>query len=67
MRKTKEIKRKRVNAALEFRRGNRKEAYKMWSEAKKELDELRGRNKPAPAEKPAEKPAEESAAEPAAE
>lgn len=47
MRKTKEIKRKRTTAAAEFKKGNRPEAYKMWAEAKKELDELRGRNKPA--------------------
>ena len=47
MRKSKEIKRKRVNAGLEYKRGNHAEAYKMWQEAKKELDELRGRGKPA--------------------
>jgi hypothetical protein len=58
MRKSKEIKRKRMNAASEFRRGNRKEAYKLWSDAKKELDELRGRNKPpaAPTASPSEAP-----------
>lgn len=54
MRKTKDIKRKRKNAGIEYKKGNTVEAYKMWKEAKKELDDLRGRNKPAPA---AEKPA----------
>ncbi|MBK8268241.1 MAG: hypothetical protein IPK83_07995 [Planctomycetes bacterium] len=51
MRKSKDIKRKRKLAGLEYRRGNKTEAYKMWGEAKKELDTLRGRNKPAPAAK----------------
>ena len=55
MRKTKEIKRKKELAAAEFKKGNKTEAYKMWAEAKKELDTLRGRNKPAAA--PAEAPA----------
>ncbi|MBX3394634.1 MAG: hypothetical protein KF841_04650 [Phycisphaerae bacterium] len=50
MRKSKDIKRKRKLAGQEYRRGNRPEAYKMWAEAKKEMDELRGRNKP-PAQK----------------
>ncbi|HPF39948.1 MAG TPA: hypothetical protein P5081_12130 [Phycisphaerae bacterium] len=49
MRKTKDIKRKRKEAGLAYRRGQRKEAYEMWASAKKELDDLRGRNKPAPA------------------
>ncbi|HWL94470.1 MAG TPA: hypothetical protein VNT79_13175 [Phycisphaerae bacterium] len=49
MRKTKDIKRKRKLAGQEYRRGNRKEAYKMWAEAKTEIDTLRGRNKPAAA------------------
>ncbi len=53
MRKSKDIKRKRKQAGLEFKKGNTAEAYKMWGEAKKELDELRGRNKPA-AQKPNE-------------
>lgn len=48
MRKSKDIKRKRKLAGQEYRRGNRNEAYKMWTEAKKELDDLRGRNKPQP-------------------
>jgi hypothetical protein len=51
MRKSKEIKRKRTNAAIEFRKGNKAEAYKMWADAKKEMDTLRGRDKkPAAAE-----------------
>ncbi len=49
MRKSKDIKRKRKLAAIEYRKGNKTEAYKMYAEAKKEIDELRGRNKPAPA------------------
>ncbi len=60
MRKTKDIKRKRTNAGIEFRKGNREEAYKMWREAKKEMDALRGRNQPAP-EKPAEAKEEKAA------
>jgi hypothetical protein len=47
MRKNKEIKRKKELAAIEYKKGNKKEAYKMYGEAKKELDTLRGRNKPA--------------------
>ena len=46
MRKTKDIKRKKREAGIEYKKGNRKDAYKMWAEAKKELDELRGRNQP---------------------
>ena len=42
MRKSKDIKRKRKQAGLEFKKGNTAEAYKMWGEAKKELDELSG-------------------------
>ena len=64
MRKTKDIKRKKKLASIEFRKGNRTEAYKMYREAKQELDALRGRNQPekpkaaVPAEAPAEAPAE---------
>ena len=51
MRKSKDIKRKRKQAGIEFKRGNRTEAYKIWSEAAKERQALQ---KPAaPAEKPA--------------
>jgi len=59
MRKTKEIKRKRRQAGIEYNKGARKEAYEMWASAKKEMDELRGRNKPA------EPPPAEQAAPPA--
>jgi len=41
MRKSKEIKRKRREAGREYLRGNKADAYKMWTEAKKELTELR--------------------------
>ncbi|HVP11113.1 MAG TPA: hypothetical protein VMV94_08020 [Phycisphaerae bacterium] len=60
MRKTKDIKRKKELAGMEYKKGNRKEAYEMWASAKKEMDELRGRNKPAEEAKSAEeaKPAE---------
>lgn len=58
MRKTKDIKRKRKEAGLAYRRGQRKEAYDMWRSAAKELADLRGKNKPA-----AEKKSEEAAAE----
>lgn len=59
MRKTKDIKRKKTLAGIEYKKGNRSEAYKMWREAKQELDTLRGRNQPekaaaAPADAPAE-------------
>ena len=56
MRKSKEIKRKKELAAIEMKKGNKTEAYKMYTEAKKELDDLRGRNKApaAAAEAPAE-------------
>ncbi|HUN79968.1 MAG TPA: hypothetical protein VMV81_00510 [Phycisphaerae bacterium] len=57
MRKSKEIKRKKELAAIEYKKGNKKEAYKMYSEAAKELNELRGRGKPAAAAAPAETPA----------
>lgn len=58
MRKSKDIKRKKKEAGIEYKKGNRKDAYKMWAEAKKELDELRGRNKPAAEEAPAESASE---------
>ncbi len=56
MRKSKDIKRKKIEAGIEFRRGNKKDAYKMWTEAKNELDELRGRNKPVPEKAATESP-----------
>ncbi len=49
MRKSKDIKRKRIQAGIEYRRGNRSDAYKMWAEAKKEHDALRASAKAAPA------------------
>ncbi len=55
MRKSKEIKRMRDEAGVEYKRGKRAEGYKLWAEAKTELDALRGRNKP-PVEAPAETP-----------
>ena len=48
MRKTKEMKRKRREAAALYRKGKRSEAYKMWTEA---ATEYRARLHPA---KPAE-------------
>lgn len=59
MRKSKDIKRKKREAGIEYKKGNRKEAYKMWAEAKGELDALRGSKskKKAPAEGAAESPA----------
>jgi hypothetical protein len=45
MRKSKDIKRKRRQAGVEYKKGDRSEAYKSWAAAKKELDELRGRGK----------------------
>ncbi len=35
MRKSKEFKRMRREAGIEYRRGNRKEAYKLWTESAK--------------------------------
>jgi hypothetical protein len=49
MRKTKDIKRKRKLAAIEFKKGNKVEAYKMYAEAKKELVDLRTPKKKAKA------------------
>jgi hypothetical protein len=49
MRKTKEIKRKRREAATQYRKGNKTDAYKLWGEAKKELQDLRHPAKPAEA------------------
>jgi len=53
MRKSKEIKRKRREAAIEYRKGNSAEAYKMWTQAKKEMQQLRAPAKPAAAPPPA--------------
>lgn len=44
MRKSKDIKRKRRNAAEEYRKGKRVEAYKLWYEA---AAEYRARRQPA--------------------
>lgn len=49
MRKSKDIKRKRREAGLAYRRGQRKEAYDLWREATNDLRTLRGRNEPAAA------------------
>lgn len=48
MRKSKDIKRKREQAGQAFKRGERTEAYKMWAEAKKELNELQAKRKKQP-------------------
>ena len=62
-RPTKAFRRQRVNAALEWKRGNKKEAYSLWEKAaagsKEHREKKRNKNKPADA------PAAE--AEPAAE
>ena len=47
MRKTKEVKRMRREAGQEYKKGKRTEAYKMWAEAKTEMDVLRAPKKPA--------------------
>lgn len=54
MRKSKDIKRKKKLAGIEYRRGNKTEAYKMWTEAAKELKDLRGRAQTAAAAASAE-------------
>lgn len=41
MRKTKDIKRKRRQAAAEYRKGAKTEAYKLWTEAAAEYRALR--------------------------
>jgi hypothetical protein len=56
MRKSKEIKRKKETAGVEYKKGNRADAYKMWKEAKAELDTLRGRDVPAKPAQPAAAP-----------
>jgi hypothetical protein len=53
MRKSKEIKRKRREAAIEYRKGNTADAYQKWREAKKEMQGLRAPAKPAEAPPPA--------------
>lgn len=40
-RPTKAFRRMKVNAALEYKRGNRTEAYKMWEKAAAQLKEVR--------------------------
>ncbi len=59
-RPTKAFHRQRVNAALEWKRGNKKEAYGLWEKAAAGLKEHREkkRNK----KKPADAPAAETAA-----
>lgn len=47
MRKSKESKRKRREAATKYRKGERAEAYKLWSEA---AGEYKARRAPKPAE-----------------
>ncbi len=50
-RPTKAFHRQRVNAALAWKRGDRKEAYKLWRESAASLkahrDKKRNKNKPA--------------------
>lgn len=45
MRKSKEIKRKRREGATQYRKGNKTEAYKLWTEA---AGEYKARIAPAP-------------------
>ena len=40
-RPTKAFRRQKVNAALAYKRGDRKEAYKLWEQAAKSLKETR--------------------------
>ncbi len=49
MRKTKDIKRKKRQAAEAWRKGDRATAYKMWTEA---AEEYRARRAPKPAAEP---------------
>ncbi|MGB0714607.1 MAG: hypothetical protein ACPGXK_01940 [Phycisphaerae bacterium] len=53
-RPNKAFRRQKINAAIEYKRGNREEAYKLWEEAAKSTREHRekkqNKNKPAEAE-----------------
>jgi len=52
-RPSKACKRQKVNAAIEYKKGNKKEAYKLWEEAAQTRKDLQAkkRNKKAPADK----------------
>lgn len=51
-RPTKAFRRQKVNAAAEFKKGNRKEAYELWEKAAQSLKDHRAKkkNKNKPAE-----------------
>jgi len=53
-RPTKAFRRQKVNAASEFKKGNRKEAYQLWEKAAQGLKDhqAKKRNKKKPAEQP---------------
>ncbi|RME38244.1 MAG: hypothetical protein D6788_07830 [Planctomycetota bacterium] len=44
-RPTKAFRRQKLNAALEWKRGNKKEAYKLWEEAAASLKEYRAKKR----------------------
>jgi hypothetical protein len=44
-RPTKAFRRQKVNAAAAYKRGDRKEAYKLWEQAAKSLKEVRSAKK----------------------
>ncbi len=50
-RPSKAVRRQKVNAGNEYRKGNRKEAYALWSKAavgRRELQAKKKKNQPAP-------------------
>ena len=73
-RPTKGFRRQKINAAIAYKRGDRKDAYKLWEQAAKSLKEARQakrtrhqkKEEPAPAEVTAAAEGGESAAESAA-
>ena len=58
MRKTKELKRTRKQAGIQFRKGNKTEAYKLWGEAAKGYKERQDKRKAKKAGGAAAAPAE---------
>jgi len=66
-RPSKAVRRQKINAGIEYKRGNRKEAYALWSksaETRRELQAKKKRNQQGQAAEPEPKPegSEEEAA-----
>jgi len=58
-RPNKTVRRQKINAGLEWKKGNRQEAYKLWADADKARKEVQAKKQKS--KKPAEPPAEEGA------